>query len=134
MRRLLAGATAMTLTSAILAGCGAKDASPTPAATSAERAIINLGGIGQDPTSPFAVRSRAIRVEYKLVRMPATRQVGFVLEKEGGNGIFDNVTRVSEPIPESLKGSKDFAVLPGRYRLRIETEVSWSAKVYEASQ
>lgn len=112
-----------------LAGCGA---SPTVApSASAGTKLLEAGGRGADVTSVFEVNASDIRIDYRLSGTPTNHQIGFALERDGGSGTFEEANRTSETVPDALAGSKTLPTIPGRYRLRVDTDVTWSAMVYE---
>ena len=114
----------------VLTGCASKSGSEVVAAPADERQIVSVGGAGGAVTAPFDVTGRTVRIAYRLSIAPASGKVTFVLEREAG-GSFGAATSDTEIVPVSLSGSRSLPVIPGRYRLRVDADVSWTADIDE---
>ena len=112
-------------------GCAA-NAPKTASAPADEIRIVDAGGPGRSSSSPFAVNGQEIRVAYRLTSMPADRRVSLSLEKSDGTGGFFRTVSRTESVTDSLTGSMRMAVIPGTYRLRVETNVAWSAQIFQS--
>ena len=113
-------------------GCGAGASSPASAKLGDEVRLLDAGGSGRQATSPFAATGREIRVEYRLTRMPSDRKVVLALEKSDGTGGFFRTVDRTDSVSDDLTGSLTMAVIPGTYRLRVETNVAWSARIFQS--
>lgn len=118
------------LVALVLAGCG--KAAPAPMPTPTGTKLLEAGGSGQDVTAAFEVKGRTLRVGFRLSQMPANRRLSLALERDGGDGNFGDAGTADVEVPDGLTGSKTLAVNPGRYRLRVITEGTWSATLYES--
>lgn len=116
-----------------LAGCAAKPPAAAPAATLGVK-LLDAGGDLPTPTPPFQVKGRGIRIEYRLSRHSPRNVVGIAALRDSGGDLFDPVSTVSLPLAGALSGSTTMSLIPGRYRLRLETDVPWNATVYESSK
>lgn len=127
----------MSFAAACLLGGGlvACAPSPTPPPLTGEAkgnvVLLDGGGSGGDATGAFEVKGREVYIDYRLDRAPSGSEVSFALERSIGEDRFERVANVTDPVADGLVGTKRIPLLPGRYRIRVETLVPWSAKIYE---
>lgn len=123
------------ITTLLLAGCAVESPSvPIDVKKSRTVKILDVGGDSSESTQPFTVKGRRIRVDFRLGRATQLPQVSIVALRDNGGDRFDPVTTVSRPTSGGLSGSATMSLIPGRYRLRVETDVPWTATIFESTQ
>ncbi len=112
----------------LASGC-ASDRPSVPNSVRTGARLLDAGGAGGELTRVFETTGSEVRVDYRLARPPQTPQVVFVAERDAGNGNFQTASTLSQTAPSGLAGTATLSLIPGRYRLRIDTDAPWTATI-----
>ena len=122
----------LPLTALLAAGCGREVLAPSRGPAARETLLISVGGEGGTASKPFNVSSNAVRIAYRMAATPSST-VRFALDRMSDAGQGTEAVHADQPAGR-LEGQFTVPLISGTYRLRVQTEVAWSASVYDAPE